>query len=244
MEVKFGEAMDVLSTLPDDSVDFIYTDPPFATQKDKGDFDDRWTDINHYIRWFAQHIPHYYRVLKPSGSLMVHLDYRAVHYARVEIDKTFGYDNLLNEVIWNYNSGGAGGRTLARKHDNLLWYVKDTSNYTFNVLREPYATPGVEGRKGFHKDGRMLTDTWLVSFLSTTSSERTGYSTQKPQRLLERILEVFTAPGDVVLDPMCGSGTTGAAAKSLGRDFMGIDRNPLAIAITASRLGIPLPATI
>lgn len=238
MRVELGEALDLLPTVPSDSVDFIYNDPPFATQRDKGDFDDRWESIDSYIKWLRPHILHYHRVLKNSGSMIIHLDWRAVHYARCMVDETFGYENMLNEIVWGYASGGAGKRMLARKHDTLLWYVKKDGEQTFNITREPYATPKVSGRVGFHKDGRMLTDNWLISFLSTTSGERLGYATQKPERLLERIIEVFTDKGDVVLDPMCGSGTTGAVAKAMDRDFIGFDRNPEAVELTRGRLNL------
>lgn len=224
-----GDSLVKMKSLATGSFDFIYVDPPFVTEKDRGDFDDRWGSVLLWSDWFEPFVKESYRLLSDTGSIVVHLDYRAIHYARVLMDQTFGYDNMLNEIIWCYASGGVSKRWLARKHDNLIWYVKDTKDYTFNVQREPYATPNVEGRKGFHDEGRMLNDWWRMSFLSTTASERVGYDSQKPEALLERLLTVFTNPGDNVLDFMAGSGTTGAAASSLGRKATLIDKNPNAI---------------
>lgn len=235
MRVECGRAQDLLLVQPNDSVDLVYVDPPFFTQKDRGDFDDRWASVEAYAYWFGKLTKQFHRVLRPTGSLLVHVDYRAAAYLKVEIDKTFGYGQYRNEIVWGYNSGGASRRHLSRKHDTLHWWSKSDS-YTFNVLREPYATGKVEGRKGFHPDGRMLTDVWLIPFLSTSSLERTGYDSQKPERLLSRVIEVFTDPGDTVLDPMCGSGTTGVAATKLNRRCILMDENPQAISIAKKRL--------
>lgn len=230
-KVIHSKALDALASMPDASVNFIYVDPPFFTQKKRKNYDDRWADIQVFTDWLKDHVAQSYRVLADDGAMVIHLDYRAIHYVRVMMDSIFGYHNMLNEIIWNYNSGGAGKKTLARKHDNLLWYVKDVNNYTFNVLREPYATPNVQDRDGFNPAGRMLTDTWIMPFLSTTSSERLGYEGQKPERLLVRILELFTDPGDTVLDFFAGSGTTAAAASTLGRNSILVDENPEAVSL-------------
>jgi site-specific DNA-methyltransferase (adenine-specific) len=234
-----AESLDILRLIDDETVDFIYIDPPFATQKDRGDYDDRWPSIESFTGWLTPYLAESERILKDTGSIVIHLDYRAIHYVRVAADKIFGYENMLNEIIWNYNSGGAGKRFLARKHDTMIWYAVDANSaYTYNVLREPYATPNVQGRPGFHPAGRMLTDVWNVPIISTTGLERVGYATQKPLKLMERVIEVFTNPGDQVLDFFCGSGTTGVACQKMGRGFWLVDQNPKAIQICEGRLGI------
>lgn len=214
----------------------VYADPPFFVQKDQPSFADTWRDIDQYTRYVTARLAKCWDILLPSGVMIVHLDWHASHYIKVALDKVCGYDHFLNEIIWKYNSGGASKRWLARKHDTLLVYVKG-EDYTFNVQREPYATPNVQGRAGFHPDGRMMNDVWEISFISTTSSERTGYSTQKPLALLKRLLTVFSNPGDLVLDPFAGSGTTGVAAGQLGRRAVLCDTNPDAIALINRRMG-------
>ena len=231
-----GDGLALLTFLPEATVDLIYMDPPFFTQKNHGEFDDRWSSLEEYVAFISQYAQAACDLLRPTGNFILHVDPRSAHYLKVAIDQIFGYQNFGNEVVWHYSSGGAGKKTLAKKHDTLLWWGK-TPERTFNVLREPYATQGTEGRPGFHPEGRMLTDVWDISIISTTGKERTGYPTQKPLRLLERVVEVWSNPGDLVVDPMCGSGTTGMAALSLGREFLLNDKNLEAVRISQERCG-------
>jgi len=235
--IREGQAIDMMRDISDGSVDLVYLDPPFFTGHDKGDFDDRWPSLQSYLMWLENHVMASYEVLRSGGNFILHLDWHAVHAAKVSTDRIFK-DGFVNEIIWNYASGGASTRRLSRKHDNLLWYVKggERAPYTFNTMREPYATPDVEGRPGFHPDGRVLTDVWNISILSTTAKERTGYATQKPLALMDRIVRLFSNREDFVLDPMCGSGTTGVAATLAGRNSVLIDKNPEAIKITRQRM--------
>jgi site-specific DNA-methyltransferase (adenine-specific) len=175
------------------------------------------------------------RLLKPTGSIYLHVDPTASHYLKLVMDQIFGGGNFRNEIVWSYNSGGASKSDFAKKHDVLLRYSKGKT-WTHNIQREPYATPNVEGREGFHPDGRMITDVWPISFISTTSKERTGYPTQKPLALLERIILASSNEGDVVLDPYMGSGTTIEAAAKHGRQWVGIDITHHAVATTMARL--------
>lgn len=214
--------------------DLVYLDPPFCTQRDFGEFDDRWSSLEEYVKIMISGISTFAPILK-NGNLVVHVDPRSSHYLKVELDKVFGRKNFQNEIIWSYNSGGASKKRLSQKHDVLLWY--GMGDFTFNVEREPYATPNVADRPGFHPDGRMLTDVWNIPFISTTSSERNGYPTQKPLALLERAVRVFTPEDGLVVDPCCGSGTAGEAAISLGRSFIGGDINSNALEITRARCG-------
>jgi site-specific DNA-methyltransferase (adenine-specific) len=215
-------------------VDLVYLDPPFNSNNDFGQYDDRWKSMDEYVDFLIPRVMRCASLLKEDSNLLVHLDWRASHYIKVALDKELGYDNFKNEIIWQYNSGGASKRHLSRKHDVIMWW--GFGDYTFNIQREPYATPNVSDRSGFHPDGRMLTDVWNIPFLSTTSKERVGYPTQKPITLLERVIEIFTNPGDVVLDGFCGSGTTGVAAKKLGRKYLLVDQNPDAVKTAEKRL--------
>lgn len=232
------ESIELLRCLPPGCVDFCYIDPPFNTKARRvgpeGSYADRWSETAEYVAFLEERLRELHLVLGPEGSVMVHVDPRTSHYVKVMMDGVFGESNFINEIIWSYNSGGAGKRTLAKKHDSILFYGK-YKDYTFNVKREPY--PRYYGdRAGFHPDGRMLTDVWQIPIMSTTSKERCGYPTQKPVALLERILGVATNPGDLVLDFFCGSGTTGIAAQNLGRRFLLGDNNPEAVQHATERL--------
>jgi DNA modification methylase len=192
------------------------------------------------------------RLLKPSGTLYVHLDWHAVHYVKVLLDDVFGGDNFLNEVVWSYRTGGRSPRWFARKHDTLLVYAKKLGDHKFHVLRDgEFRTDGMNvdehgrpykqtraGRLYFHPDGPAVTDVWEIPFLSTVSSERLGYPTQKPEALLERIISASSDPGDRVADFFCGSGTTAAVARRLGRRWLACDISPEAVAIARARLGM------
>lgn len=230
-----GDALNQMEAMRFGSVDLIYMDPPFDTGRDFGQFTDRWISRRAYISWLTMVCSAARDTLSDTGNLLLHVDWRTVHYLKVALDEVFGVDQFRNEIIWAFASGGASKRHLARKHNTILWYSK-SDNYTFNVLREPYATPGVDGRAGFHPDGRMLTDVWQLSFLSTTARERTGWPTQKPLALLERAIQVFTDRGDLVVDPFCGSGTTGLAALRHGRRYQLSDLSEQAVALTRARL--------
>lgn len=236
-DVTQSTLVEFVSDNPDKlgKVDLVYIDPPFHTNRDFGQYDDRWESLEKYLGFSMENISACVNLLKDGGNFLIHLDWRASHYVKVATDEIIGHDNFHNEIVWQYNSGGASKRHLSRKHDVILWWSKG-DGYTFNVLREPYATPNVEGRAGFHPEGRMLTDVWRIPFISTTSPERTGYPTQKPVQLLERVIRVFSDPGDLVFDGFCGSGTTGVAAKLLGRDSIMVDESPEAVATARKRI--------
>lgn len=238
MDVVQSDALDWLIERDSESVNFIYIDPPFNTGRSQGDYEDSWESPTAYVQWISPILFEARRVLTDKGSICVHLDRRSVHHVAVLLNTVFAVNEPENEIIWCYASGGASRKRLARKHDTILHYSK-TGNHTFNVVREPYATPDVEGRAGFHPDGRLLNDWWQMSILSTTSSERVGYATQKPLHLLERIVTLFTRKGDLVVDFFAGSGTTGVACQKLGRDVILVDKNPDAIDHCRARLCLP-----
>jgi len=229
------DAADALSRLDVASVDLIYVDPPFLTNRDFGAFSDKWDSMDAYVEFLRQVSTLSRTSMRDTGNFVIHVDPRTSHYVKVMLDSVFGPHHFRNEVIWNYASGGASKRHLSKKHDTLLWYTR-TDQYKFNVLREPYKTPKVDGRAGFHPEGRMLTDVWEISFISTTSKERTGYPTQKPLKLIDRVIQVWTDPGDLVVDPFCGSGTTAAAAAALGRRYAISDIGDESVAMARERL--------
>jgi DNA modification methylase len=166
------------------------------------------------------------------------------------LDEIFGSDNFLNEIIWSYRSGGRTGRWFARKHDTILLYARKIGAHTFNRMRggryrtldlqlttdgQPYKSTR-NGRIHFHPDGPVVPDVWEIPFLSTVSKERTRYPTQKPEALLERMIQASSDRGDLVGDFFCGSGTTLVTAKRLGRHWLGCDRSSEAVKLTRKRL--------
>jgi len=178
------------------------------------------------------------RVLATDGSLFLHLDPRESHYAKVLLDGIFGRESFLNEIVWAYDYGGRSKRRWPAKHDTILWYAKDPGQYTFDydaIDRIPYMAPGLVTPEKAER-GKTPTDVWWQTVVPTSGSERTGYPTQKPLAILERIVRVHSRPGEVVADFFAGSGTTGEAAARNGRGFLLVDQNPEAIEVMASRL--------
>ncbi|RYZ56945.1 MAG: site-specific DNA-methyltransferase, partial [Proteobacteria bacterium] len=157
---------------------------------------------------------------------------------KVLLDTIFGRASFQNEIIWAYDYGGRSKRRWPAKHDTILWYSKDPDDYTFDfdaIDRIPYLAPGLVGPEKAAR-GKTPTDTWWNTIVSPTGKEKTGYPTQKPLRIIERIVRVHSRPKDTVLDFFAGSGTVGEACAKLGRHFVLIDENPEAIAIMKKRL--------
>lgn len=179
------------------------------------------------------------RILTDSGSLFFHIDYREVHYCKIMLDEIFGRDSFQNEIIWAYDYGARSKKRWPAKHDNILWYTKDPERYTFNLDacdRIPYMAPSLVGPEKAAR-GKTPTDVWWHTIVSPTGKEKTGYATQKPLGILERIVRVHSNPGETVLDFFAGSGTAGEAAARNGRSFVLIDQNPAAVAVMQERLG-------
>jgi len=177
-------------------------------------------------------------VLAEDGSLFLHLDPRESHYAKVLLDGIFGRASFMNEIVWAYDYGGRSKRRWPAKHDTVLWYAKDPAHYTFDyeaIDRIPYMAPGLVTPEKAER-GKTPTDVWWQTVVPTAGSERTGYPTQKPLAILERIVRVHSRPGDVVADLFAGSGTTGEAAARNGRGFLLVDSNAEAIEVMARRL--------
>ena len=191
------------------------------------------------------------RVLKPTGSIYLHVDPTASHYLKLVMDQIFGGQNFQNEIIWSYKRWPSKQTRYQRMHDVILFYSKSnewTWNQQFDGLSESTrkafkgkaqvlkagATKKVTGDQ--ESQGMPMRDVWEIPFIAGASSERVGYPTQKPLALLERIIKASSNEGDVVLDPYMGSGTTCVAAAKLGRRFIGLDLTPLAVATAKARL--------
>jgi site-specific DNA-methyltransferase (adenine-specific) len=244
--IHHANAMSVLRDLADVSVDLVYIDPPFGTGITQNSHDMSYEDSSmNYMDFLRPHIIAVHRVLKSSGTMYLHLDWRYVHQARLYFDGFFGKENFLNEVIWSYNYGGRGKDRWPRKHDNILVYAKNAGQHVFDwdaIPRIPYKAPEMQrvGRTQEEAEeriarGQVPTDVWEMSIVGTNSKERTGYPTQKPLKLLERIVLASSPPAGTVLDVFAGSGTTGAAAHKHGRQFILADVNPQAIEVMKAR---------
>ncbi|HVK86659.1 MAG TPA: site-specific DNA-methyltransferase [Kofleriaceae bacterium] len=257
-----ADALAEAASVPDGSLDAIYIDPPFGTgivQKGRGHrYADRADDPEAFVAWLLPILEHSRRTLVPAGSLFVHLDYRAVHYVKVALDRLFGRDRFVNELVWCYAVGGKSRRGFGRKHDTILWYAR-TDDWAFypDAVRVPRRAGShmrvvLDGdrqvqEKTDRKTGRVYRypvaagkvpeDWWTdVETLNHSDRERTGWPSQKPERLVERILRAVTVPGDRIADWFSGSGTTAAVAQRLARGFLAVDREPAAISVGRSRL--------
>ena len=191
-----------------------------------------------YLGFLRPRIEEARRVLTASGSFFLHVDPREVHYCKVMLDEVFGRDCFQNEIIWAYDYGARATKRWPAKHDNLLWYTRHPELYTFDLNetdRIPYMAPKLVGAEKAAR-GKTPTDVWWHTIVSPTGREKTGYATQKPLGMLERIVRVHSRKSDRVLDFFAGSGTMGAAAAKNGRSFLMIDQNPEAIAVMEKRL--------
>jgi site-specific DNA-methyltransferase (adenine-specific) len=205
-------------------------------------YGDRFDDFLGFLR---PRMEEAYRVLSETGSLFFHIDYREVHYCKVMLDEIFdvkgkvrGRECFQNEIIWAYDYGARSTKRWPAKHDNILWYTKDPERYTFHLNesdRIPYLAPGLVGAEKAAR-GKTPTDVWWHTIVSPTGKEKTGYATQKPLGVLERIVRVHSNAGDTVLDFFAGSGTTGEAAAKHGRKFLLVDESAEAVEVMERRL--------
>lgn len=268
--IYHADNLTVLKSLEAESVDLVYVDPPFNTGRrqartqvktirdDAGDrvgykgkryrtekvvshqYSDAFDD---YLAFLEPRFIETLRVLKPTGSFFLHVDYREVHYCKVLLDRVFGRESFKNEIIWAYDYGGRSKSRWAAKHDNILWYVRDPLTYTFNydeMDRIPYMAPGLVTPEKAER-GKTPTDVWWHTIVSPTGTEKTGWPTQKPLGIIDRIIKVHSRPGDMVLDYFAGSGTTGESAFRLGRNAILVDCNGGAVGVMKKRLDFTEP---
>jgi site-specific DNA-methyltransferase (adenine-specific) len=237
-----GDNLSILSGIPDGSVNLVYTDPPFNTGESQNghgiSYSDDFGDTEAYLDFLRPRFKEVHRVLHPTGSLFFHIDNRESHYCKIMLDKIFGRESFINEIIWAYDFGGRSKKRWAAKHNTIFWYAKNPKCYIFNSderERIPYMAPGLVGAEKAAK-GKFPTDVWWHTIVPTASSERTGYPTQKPLGVVERIVKVHSHPGDMLLDLFAGSGTLGEAAAQNKRRSILIDENPDAIQVMCQRL--------
>jgi len=260
-----GDNLEVLSKyVPPESVDLIYIDPPFNSSRnyemfwgeaqERRAFEDRFGDAQHYLDWMRPRIRELYRVLKPTGSFYYHCDWHASHYVKVEMDRIFGYECFLNEIIWSYRRWPSPSKHFQRMHDVILFYTKSPkgpgtfhSDYEQNSAsyakrfkgKTQMLDPNTKTRKitlERKSKGLPRRDVWEISIIAGFKKERLGYPTQKPLELLERVISASSNEGDVVLDAFCGCGTTLEAASKFKRQWIGIDFSPTACRVMAQRL--------
>lgn len=270
LEIYLGDCLEVTSNFDSGSFDLIYIDPPFNTGRvqsrkrlktvrdEEGDrtgfqgkryktqvlgessFDDSFDD---FMTFVEPRLREAHRLLSPQGSFFFHIDYRESHYCKVMLDNIFGRESFKNEIVWAYDYGARSKKRWSAKHDNIFWYAKDPDNYTYrydDIDRIPYMAPGLVGPEKAAK-GKTPTDVWWQTIVSPNGREKTGYPTQKPVAILNRIVRVHSNPGDRILDFFAGSGTTGEAAISSGRSAVLVDNSPEAIRVMSRRLAYASP---
>jgi site-specific DNA-methyltransferase (adenine-specific) len=271
-EVRHGDCLEVVRGLAGESVDLVYVDPPFFTQKmhslvtrdrtTKFEFSDEWKSRAEYIEFLRARLKEFRRVLKATGSLFFQCDTSASHHIRCLLDDVFGDAMFRSEIIWHYRRWSNSQRNPMPSHQNIFFYSK-SDDYQYHQLFDDYSpSTNVDqilqrrqrdeyGKAVYardedgkiihdgHKKGVPIADVWDIPLLNPKAKERVGYPTQKPILLLERIIGLVTSPGDLVLDPFTGSGTTLVAAELLGRNSLGIDIAAEAVQLATQRLEQP-----
>ena len=260
-----GDNAVALPKLPRDAFDLVYLDPPFNRGRSQarhtlhtvadpaGDrmgfagrryrsqllrtlsYDDEFAD---YLGFLGPRLERCRELLAPHGTLYFHIDYREAHYCKLLLDEIFGREAFINELIWAYDYGAKPRRRWPAKHDTILVYVRTPGGHHFDadaVEREPYMAPGLVSAEKAAR-GKRPTDVWFHTIVPTNGSEKTGYPTQKPEGVLRRMVAASSRPAGWCLDPFAGSGTLGAVCAALGRRFVLVDSNPLAIEVMRNRL--------
>lgn len=254
-KIYCSDNLKLLKQMDSESVDLIYCDILYNTGKKFKDYDDKLGTPQEAIEWYRPRLVEMKRVLKITGSIYLQCDYRLVHYLKLEMDNVFGIKNFRNEIIWCYNTQGYSKSKYSAKHDNILFYSKSNS-WTFNAEdireKEPSESSVKRFSKEIEKNGYYIDykskkkvyelkgcpplDWFNIPVLPSAHSENTGYDTQKPKALLERIIKASSNKGDVLCDFFMGSGTSIVVAKELERQYIGCDINPKAVEITNKRL--------
>lgn len=236
-----GDNMMFLPKLSSGSVQLAVLDPPYNTGvhrvKHSGSYDDQFESSKYYVEWLQTVVEQCKRVLTDDGSLFLFINQHEEYNVWTMLRNVFGEDHLINKIIWAYHWGKYSSQRWTRKYDTIFWFAKDKDKYLFNSNesdRIAKRAPNLFG-KGVHDD-KLPTDCWWNTIVTASCGEATGYPTQKPLRIIERIIRVHSRPNDVVLDPFAGSGTVGQACERLGRNSILIERNPQAVDIMKKRL--------
>ncbi len=259
MTVHLADWLELAHTLDAASVDLLYADPPFNTGKTQQGIErvstkeprpsgsgsesnpspaagarlayaDTFASTAAWLAWLRERLEATLPALKPTASILLHVDWRTSHHARLLLDELLGPDHFVNHLIWTYGLGGSSPRRFARKHDDILFYAVDPERYHFEPPMVPATSNRMKGRL------KKATDVLDIPAINNMAHERTGYPTQKPLALLRLLVTACCPPGGLVLDPCCGSGTTLEAAAASGRRPLGCDINPHAVAIARRRL--------
>ncbi|MBP7846216.1 MAG: site-specific DNA-methyltransferase [Candidatus Pacebacteria bacterium] len=268
-----GDCKIELKKIESNSVDLIYLDPPFfsqrkQTQKTRDNskeysFSDSWENIDSYKNYIEERLVECLRVLKSTGSIFLHCDRSASHYLRISLDNVFGMENFQSEIVWSYKRWSNAKKGLLNAHQVIYFYSK-TADFKFNHAFEAYSPTtnidqifqkrarDIHGKTKYKTDangeyelledkkGVPLSDVWEIPYLNPKANERVGYPTQKPILLLEKIIQLVTDEGDLVLDPFCGSGTTLVSAKLLNRKYIGMDISDDAVNLAHKRIENPI----
>lgn len=250
--------LELMKQIDDSSIDLIYSDILYGTGKKFKDYQDLKADKEEIYEFYIPRIKEMHRILKSTGTIYLQMDYRINHWIRCIMGDIFGYENMRNEIIWHYDIGTNLKLDLKRKHDTIFRYTK-SKIYKFHAIKIPvknldrydkteeytgrkFMIRGDTGKIVYADEGQNEDDVWTyyktdkLRTLNSMSKERTGYNTQKPKELLERIIKMSTDEGDIIADFFCGSGTTGIVAKELCRKYIMCDINPRAIEISEERL--------
>lgn len=234
--VEHADWLDLARTLKPNSIDLLYADPPFNTGKtqrgsSKPDlsYGDTFSSTADWLGWIRPRLEATLPALKPTASVLLHIDWRTSHHARLLLDELLGPDRFINHLVWTYGLGGSSPRRFARKHDDILFYAVDPDRYFFVPPMVPSTSNRMKG------EPKKATDVIDIPALNNMAAERTGYPTQKPRALLELLIRACCPEHGTVLDPCCGSGTTPAAALVTGRTALACDVNPDAVAIARGR---------
>ena len=239
--ILHGDCLDRLPALTDalsqagEAVDLAYLDPPFATGKrqtgrDGHAYEDSWPSIEAWLDFMRPRLEGVIQTLSPTGAILLHCDWRTSHHLRILLDQLLGADHFQNHLVWQYGLGGSSPKRFARKHDDILYYTMSDKTWHFDPPMVPATSQRLRGQM------KKATDVLDVPSINNMAHERTGWPTQKPIALLELLVDACCPPGGVVLDPMCGSGTTLVAAVGSGRRFVGFDRSEDAVAIARQRI--------
>lgn len=242
--LECADWFDAAHGLDPGSIDLLYADPPFNTGRRLADragaFDDAWPGPDAYINWLEERLHATMPALKPTASVLLHVDWRTSHHVRLLLDRLLGADRFVNHLVWRYGLGGSSARRFARKHDDILFYAVDPARYWFEAPRVPATSRRLNGRTKKATDVLDIpldADTVLdVPSINNMAHERTGWPTQKPLALLRLLVGACCPPGGTVMDPCCGSGTTLIAALGLGRRGIGFDADERAVRIASARL--------
>lgn len=259
-----GDNLEGLRTVESESVTLAYLDPPFFTQRDfqttdgRLAYSDKWRSFDEYLKTIGYLLAVVAMKLAPWGSCVIHVDPRVAAYVRIQGDEVFGRDHFASEIIWRYRRWPSKQKGFQRIHDVLLhWRSDPSSEPRWTQLYEPLApstvkTWGKGKQRAVVEDGHRtrsstteedspgvpMGDVWDIPIVAPSGRERTSYPTQKPEALLERLILALTHEGDTVLDPYCGSGTSCAVARRLGRRSVGIDSSAVALEVARKRLRI------